>query len=147
MPIYIPEYISVSIGNSGQGGSMLGEWDGEGGSLELQDHDFRIGTEAQWRSPGSGAARGEYLHFADAAESIDKLAINPARHPTPWDKLSHMRVAGKLQRHTGGFGDLRMIRGVRQQDARALAVDANALKDGSEVLGMGGVQVRHANDL
>src|SRR6516164_1968633 len=106
-----------------EGGRWLEGLEGKA-SLKLQHHDLRVRAEAQRRSPSAGSARGEHLHLADPAEPVDKLAIDPAGHPAPGDELSDMGMAGKLQRYTCGFGNLRMIGGVGQQNAGALAVDA-----------------------
>ena len=39
-----------------------------------------------------------------------------------------MRVAGELQRDTGGFGHLRVIGRVGQQNARTIAIEANRVQ-------------------
>lgn len=64
--------------------------------LEFQHYDFGVGAQAQGRAPGAGAAGSEDLHFADAAEAIDKLAVDATGHPTPGDELAEVRVSGKL---------------------------------------------------
>ena len=58
-----------------------------------------------------------------------------------------MRVAGNLEADAGGFGDGNVVGSVGQQDAGAVAVDADFVEDRAEVLCVGRVFVGHANDL
>jgi len=94
-----------------------------GYSLEFQQHDFRIRSEAQGRTPGSGAARGEDLHFADATQAVDELPVDAPCDPTPGNELTEMRVTGELQGETCGFGDFGIVRSVGQKDAGAIAIE------------------------
>ena len=77
--------------------------------FELQDYNFGIGAEAQWWAPSAGAAGREDLHFADAAEAVNELAINAASHPAPGNELADMGVAGELERNAGSLGNMRTV--------------------------------------
>lgn len=129
---------------------MAGSADSFSGSIQLdkfQNNDFGIGTEAQGWSPSARTARGEDLHFADAAEAVNELAVDAARHPAPRNELSDVRVAGELKRISGGLGDFGMIGGVGQKDAGTIAVERNGAQRGREISARSCVAVRNADDL
>ena len=64
------------------------------GLFKLEEHDLRIGSQAQRRSPGAGSAGSEDLHFSDAAQPVDELPVDAASHPTPGDELANVRMSG-----------------------------------------------------
>ncbi len=64
--------------------------------FKLQHYNFWIGTQTYRWSPGAGAAGGEDLHSSDPAHTIDNLAVDAARHPTPRDELAEVSVTGEL---------------------------------------------------
>ena len=76
---------------------------------EFQHYDFGVGTQADWGAPGAGAAGGEDLHFSDAAQAVDELAIHAAGHPAPGNELAEVRVPGELEGNSSGFGGFGMI--------------------------------------
>ena len=115
--------------------------------LEVEEDDFGDGAEAQWRTPGAGAAGGKDLQIAEAAESVDELAIDAASDPAPGNELAEVRVAGELKRDAGSLRDFGMIGRMSQKDARACRIDLNFSQDAGEVTIVGRVAVRHANDL
>lgn len=115
--------------------------------MEFEHDDFGIGAEAEWRAPSSGAAGGEDLEVADAAESVNELAIDAAREPVPRDELAEVGVAGELERDAGGFRGGGMVGRVGEQDAGAIAVHAERVQGGGEVSGAGGAAVGDAENL
>lgn len=64
--------------------------------FEFQHDDFRIGPQAQGRTPGPGAAGSEDLHSADPAQAVDELAVDSASDPTPGNELAEVSVSGEL---------------------------------------------------
>ena len=56
-------------------------------------------------------------------------------------------MAGDLEADTGGFGDSDVVGSMGQEDAGAIAVDADLVEDGAKVLRVRGVAVGHADDL
>ena len=96
--------------------------------LELKHHDLGIRSEAERRSPSSCSARREDLHFSDPAQAINKLPVTPPRHPTPRYELPQVSVPGELQGNTRSFRDFRMVRGVRQQNAGAVAIQTDLVQ-------------------
>src|SRR6516225_751658 len=117
------------------------------GLFELQDDNFRVRSEPQWRPPSAHTARCKNLHLAYTAQSVDKLAVDSTRHPAPGNELTDVCVPGKLQRDSCCFRHLGMVRCVSQQDARALAVNADALQYRREMCIARRLPVRHPNDL
>src|SRR5258708_19153538 len=114
---------------------------------EFEDYNLGIRSQPQRWTPGSGAARRENLHISDPAQPVDKLTVHTPRHPTPGDELSKMRVSRQLQRNSGSLRDPRIVRGVGQENAGAVAVEADRMKHRSEVPVQRGIPVRHAYDL
>src|SRR5215470_1989077 len=116
-------------------------------SLELQDYDLWVRPQPQRRPPGPCTARRENLHLANPAQPVHKLAVDSARHPAPRDELPNMGVAGKLQRNSSLFRNVRMIRRVRQKNARSRAVQVNRLEHRRKVRRVCCMPVGNANDL
>lgn len=61
--------------------------------------------------------------------------------------MSQVGVAGDLEPDAGGLGDRDVIWSVGQQDAGAIAVDADLVEHRAEVLGVSRVAIRDADDL
>ena len=78
---------------------------------------------------------------------MDELAVDAPRHPSPGIKLADVGVPGKLEGESGLLGYFGAIGGVRQEDAGAVAVQSNAFEDGTEMRAVGGVAIRHADEL
>src|SRR5437763_2849308 len=91
--------------------------------LKLKHHNLWIRSQAQRRSPGSGAAGSKNLHFADLAQAVNKLPVHSTRQPAPGDELPQMRVSGELQGDAGGLGDLGIVGRMGQQYAGATSVE------------------------
>src|SRR5215472_426394 len=115
--------------------------------LEFQHHDFRVRSEAERRSPRTGATRSENLHFADAAQPVNELAVDAPSHPTPGNELAKMGVAGKLKRKPCSLRDLGMIGGVSQENAGTVAINWHTAQSRGQIAVGCGVPVRHTDDL
>jgi hypothetical protein len=87
------------------------------------------------------------LHFADAAQTVNELAVDATGHPAPGNELTDVGVAGELERDASGFGNVGMVGRVSQKDAGAVSINADALEHGRKVRVLRGVTVRDADDL
>src|ERR1700748_3350235 len=115
--------------------------------FEFQHYDFWIRSQPQWRSPCACTAGGENLHFPNATEAINKLAIDTARHPAPRDELTEMRVPGKLQGKSLCLSDIGMVGCMGQQNAGSVAVERQGAKNRREVTIRSCITVGDAHDL
>ena len=79
-------------------------------------------SKPERRPPGPCSAGGKNLHLAYPAQTINKLPVDPSRHPTPGQELSQVRVPRQLKGNAGSLGDFRMVRRMRQQNARAVTI-------------------------
>lgn len=115
--------------------------------FELQDNNLGIGTEPERWTPSAGPAGGEDLHLANAAQAVNELAVHAAGHPAPGDELAEMSVAGELKRDACGLGDVRVVRGMDEENTGPVAVDSNLVKDRFQVPTLGCVAVGDADNL
>ena len=96
--------------------------------LEVEEDDFGDGAEAQWRTPGAGAAGGKDLQIAEAAEIIGPGAIEAGDE-------------GSRRHHRGKAVASERVGQVQQPDDVGLVGDPGREEDDTEI-----DQLRQADD-
>lgn len=78
---------------------------------------------------------------------MEELAIDAVGKPGVGEELSTVGVARELERDASFFGDGRAIGCVTDEDAGAGFVDVEFCEDRAEVVIVGGVEIRDADEL
>src|SRR5579862_7626107 len=108
-------------------------------SLECDQYDFRICSEAHRRAPRAGAARRVNEEVAEPLQAVNERPVNSRRNPRERKELPAVRVPGKLQADFLIGRDGQVMWRVRQQNARDLGIEAGATQHSPIMLGLHGI--------
>src|ERR1035437_154301 len=98
--------------------------------LESEQDDLGTGSNAHWRTPGSGSARCIHLQFAEPVQSVGEFTEDAPRQPGEGEELSAMGVAGELEADAGLLDDGQTAGHVVEQNARFAGEQMQALQRG-----------------